>query len=275
MRYICSICGYVYDEAGKTPFAELPEDWRCPLCRASKSEFHPERVSPETVKQEAAPPVKTDIRPLTAAETSALCTNLAKGCEKQYQPEQAAAFRKLAAWFASQVKAASDPSFDRLLVRVNADLERAYRAWVAEHPYDLGKGWGREPWSQAEMPLDDALVAAAAAQSDAALVIIGRTAGEDQDAADQEGSYRLTALERDMLARVRRAFSTSASLRKTSASTIRPSRSRTFAVVPRAETPSMRRSRTGAPPSSLRVPSRTVKTEPFASVSTSISPESV
>ena len=93
-------------------------------------------------------------------------------------------------------------------LRVNADLEQAYRAWVAEHPYDLGKGWGREPWSQAEMPLDDALVAAAAAQSDAALVIIGRTAGEDQDAADQEGSYRLTALERDMLARVRRAFST-------------------------------------------------------------------
>ena len=26
MKYICSICGYVYDEAGNTPWAELPDD---------------------------------------------------------------------------------------------------------------------------------------------------------------------------------------------------------------------------------------------------------
>ena len=170
MRYICSICGYVYDEAGKTPFAELPEDWRCPLCRASKSEFHPERVSPETVKQEAAPPVKTDIRPLTAAETSALCTNLAKGCEKQYQPEQAAAFRKLAAWFASQVKAASDPSFDRLLVRVNADLEEGFPAAVAVSEEKSDRGAQRSlVWSEKVTRILRSLLARYAQEGEAML----------------------------------------------------------------------------------------------------------
>jgi len=43
MRYVCRLCGYVYDdEAEGTPFAELPEDWVCPLCGAGKDEFDPE-----------------------------------------------------------------------------------------------------------------------------------------------------------------------------------------------------------------------------------------
>ncbi|OOC46524.1 hypothetical protein XO09_06840, partial [Thermosipho sp. 1223] len=40
-RYVCSVCGYVYDpEVGDpdngvepgTPFEKLPEDWVCPVC---------------------------------------------------------------------------------------------------------------------------------------------------------------------------------------------------------------------------------------------------
>ncbi|WP_102371540.1 rubredoxin [Enorma phocaeensis] len=43
MRYVCSICGYVYDEEQKgTLFAELPETWTCPLCGAPKALFEPE-----------------------------------------------------------------------------------------------------------------------------------------------------------------------------------------------------------------------------------------
>lgn len=47
-KYVCSICGYVYDpETGDpgngvppgTPFAELPADWTCPVCGASKDVF--------------------------------------------------------------------------------------------------------------------------------------------------------------------------------------------------------------------------------------------
>lgn len=36
-KWVCSVCGYVYD--GETPFEELPEDFRCPVCKQPKSAF--------------------------------------------------------------------------------------------------------------------------------------------------------------------------------------------------------------------------------------------
>ena len=36
-KWVCSICGYVYD--GETPFEELPEDFRCPICKQPKEKF--------------------------------------------------------------------------------------------------------------------------------------------------------------------------------------------------------------------------------------------
>ena len=82
----------------------------------------------------------------------------------------------------------------------------AYRAWDAENPFDLGAGWGGEPWSQAEMPLDEALVEQAAAACPRAIVIIGRTAGEEQDNRMEPGSYLLTAEESEMLRLCRKHF---------------------------------------------------------------------
>ena len=50
-RYVCNICGYVYDpEKGDpdngikpgTKFEDLPDDWICPLCGASKEDFSKE-----------------------------------------------------------------------------------------------------------------------------------------------------------------------------------------------------------------------------------------
>ncbi|MEA4927871.1 MAG: rubredoxin [Candidatus Limiplasma sp.] len=47
-QYVCSVCGYIYDEAAGIPddgiapgtlWDQLPEDWVCPLCGAAKSEF--------------------------------------------------------------------------------------------------------------------------------------------------------------------------------------------------------------------------------------------
>lgn len=52
-KYICSICGYVYDpEKGDptqgippgTPFSELPDDWHCPRCKKDKSKYNPARA---------------------------------------------------------------------------------------------------------------------------------------------------------------------------------------------------------------------------------------
>ena len=41
-KYICSICGYVYDPAEHdgVAFEDLPDDWKCPRCKQSKEKFN-------------------------------------------------------------------------------------------------------------------------------------------------------------------------------------------------------------------------------------------
>ncbi|MFH2064195.1 MAG: rubredoxin [Pseudomonadota bacterium] len=50
-RYVCDVCGYVYDPADGDPdngvkpgtaFKDLPDDWECPVCGASKDDFSKE-----------------------------------------------------------------------------------------------------------------------------------------------------------------------------------------------------------------------------------------
>ena len=89
---------------------------------------------------------------------------------------------------------------------VNQQVRSAYEAWLQDHPYDSGSGWGGEPWFQEEMPLDDALIRQAAEDSDAAVIVLGRSSGEDQDNKPEPGSFLLTALEEDMLRKVCGSF---------------------------------------------------------------------
>ncbi len=41
-KYVCSVCGYVYDprEHDGIAFEDLPEDWKCPRCRQPKEKFN-------------------------------------------------------------------------------------------------------------------------------------------------------------------------------------------------------------------------------------------
>lgn len=41
-KYVCSVCGYVYDPAEHdgTPFEKLPNDWKCPRCKQGKEKFN-------------------------------------------------------------------------------------------------------------------------------------------------------------------------------------------------------------------------------------------
>ena len=41
-KYVCSVCGYVYDpsEHDGVKFEDLPDDWRCPRCKKSKEKFN-------------------------------------------------------------------------------------------------------------------------------------------------------------------------------------------------------------------------------------------
>lgn len=91
-------------------------------------------------------------------------------------------------------------------VKVNEKLLDTYRKWDKENPFDLGEGWGGEPWSQKEMPLDEGLVKETAKSCETAIVIIGRTAGEEQDNRLEAGSYLLSDDEIEMLTVVRENF---------------------------------------------------------------------
>ena len=82
---------------------------------------------------------------------------------------------------------------------LNRTVKAAYEEWLKDHPYDKGVGWAGEPWYQEEMPIAEELVRAARRESDTAIVIIGRTAGEDQDNKAEAGSYLLTEAEERML----------------------------------------------------------------------------
>lgn len=91
-------------------------------------------------------------------------------------------------------------------IQINEDLLNIYLEWEKTHPFNKGIGWGSEPWSQEEMPLTTEIVEDASNFSQTAIVIIGRTAGEDKDASLEEGSYLLTKTEVDMMQKVTNHF---------------------------------------------------------------------
>ena len=132
MRYVCSDCGYVYDEGKeKRAFSDLPDSWVCPLCGASKSLFAPEKKEGEGKKAApAAAPVRMDgdLEKLPAGVLAALCSNLARGCEKQYKEEEAGLFRELAGYFAAITPEEEQGDLKVLDELFQADLEQGYPA---------------------------------------------------------------------------------------------------------------------------------------------------
>ncbi|MBO4705262.1 MAG: glycoside hydrolase family 3 protein [Spirochaetaceae bacterium] len=91
-------------------------------------------------------------------------------------------------------------------VKIDSTVKNLYEEWGKENPYEIGMGWGGEPDSQKEMPVDDSVIEQAAARNEVALVIFGRTAGEDRDIAPEEGSWKLTKDELSILKRVKDKF---------------------------------------------------------------------
>ena len=85
-------------------------------------------------------------------------------------------------------------------VKVEEKLAERYAQWCAV-PGNLPdeSAWGQWPMSYPEMPLTEEVVAEAAKDSDAALVVIGRAAGEDRENLLEPGSYYLTDDEKQML----------------------------------------------------------------------------
>lgn len=93
-----------------------------------------------------------------------------------------------------------DACFDRVLAET-------YRAWCTseEHAADHG-WWGHWPTCLPEMPITDELAQAAAHTSETAVVVVGRTAGEDLDLPLAPGGHYLSDDERALLDAVTKAF---------------------------------------------------------------------
>jgi len=110
-KFICSVCGYVYDEAagvpekGVTPgtvWEDLSADFICPVCAASKSVFKPFDIAVPAQTSAVEDVHVENIRELSAGEISVICANLAKGCEKQRFLTEMDAFNKLADYYKSK-----------------------------------------------------------------------------------------------------------------------------------------------------------------------------
>ena len=113
MKYICQICGYVYDDAKeKVPFAELPDDWKCPLCGAAKSDFKPEANGDEKKVVTAIEPMEADL------------------------------FKQLADYFTAVVPAVNDASVEKLAKELQTDAEN-YAAVRATADANADRGAAR------------------------------------------------------------------------------------------------------------------------------------
>ncbi len=135
-KYVCTICGYIYDEAKGIPEAgialgtkwnDLPEDWTCPLCGTAKSDFKEQAEGKEAAKGVMPASFEDEeARELNFAELSALCSNLAKGCEKQYLSREAELFWKLSDYYKQKGGMIAGQSFGVLLSKIQDDLEKDY-----------------------------------------------------------------------------------------------------------------------------------------------------
>lgn len=106
----------------------------------------------------------------------------------------------------SKVTGITDALLECENIKLNENVMNTYAEWEKTHPFNKGIGWGNEPWAQEEMPVTADFVNRAAKESDTAIIIIGRQAGEDKDHADAPGSYKLTNAEKDLFEKVRAAF---------------------------------------------------------------------
>ena len=179
-QYICSICSYTYDEAKGIPEAgiapgtkwkDLPEDWKCPLCRADKSQF---REKTEQTKPTATPDKPHVEKELSAMEMSIICSNLARGCEKQYLPQQAEDFRKLATFFRSKAEPVQEPSVKKLLELIENDLSVGYPYGNAVSADKPDRGALRcQVWSEKVTRMLDSLLKRYEAEGDKMLANTG------------------------------------------------------------------------------------------------------
>lgn len=151
-KYKCTICGYVYDEekgipekgiAPGTKWEDLPDNWTCPWCGAPKSAFKEEQEESSEIQKEIITKVqeetkndtdnaineeKEDLREVSFGELSAICSNLSKGCEKQYLERESGLFKELSDYYKnkSDMSNNKDVNFEQLTSKIEKELEKQF-----------------------------------------------------------------------------------------------------------------------------------------------------
>ena len=120
-EYVCTICGYVHK-------GELPDGFVCPVCGAGADAFK-EVVKERAPKTEAPKKrVKAPETEFSAIEMSVICSNLARGAEKQYMFEEQKHFETLAGFFLEEAKSQTEASDINVGEMLNRDLTELYPA---------------------------------------------------------------------------------------------------------------------------------------------------
>jgi len=162
-KFVCSICGYVYDESAGIPekgiapgtaWEDVPTTFVCPVCTAPKAAFQQQKeaaLSP-------APGPGTDgmgveriesATELSAGEISAICSSLAKGCEKQRLLDEMEAFTKIADYFKAKTSAESGKTLSDALGMLSEDMAQGFAAANAAAKSDADRGALRSlVWSE-------------------------------------------------------------------------------------------------------------------------------
>ncbi|MDD3225793.1 MAG: rubredoxin [Clostridium sp.] len=132
-KYLCTICGYIYDEAIGNPEGGISQgtkwedvlySWVCPLCGASKGDFKENEISSQPFVQDldTIENDMSEMRELSFGEMSALCSNLSKGCEKQYRVEEAELFNQLSEYYKNKRGPVDEKQLKDLAELIEHDL---------------------------------------------------------------------------------------------------------------------------------------------------------
>ncbi len=137
-KFVCSICGFIYDEAGGYPdgnippgtlWPDVPSSFVCPLCGASKAEFHEREEassSPAAPVDPGSPVALPEDLSYTSTELSAIFSNLAKGCEKQYDPETAELYNQLSSYYGGKSEYGGKADFESMKTLLQKDLDTSF-----------------------------------------------------------------------------------------------------------------------------------------------------
>jgi len=181
-KYKCSICGYVYGESAGIPqkgiapgtrWEDIPESFSCPLCGAPKKAFALDGEAPAVPAPspaDASGGHTENLMELSPGVISAICSSLAKGCEKQRLMAEMDAFTRLADYFKARATAEGGLTLDDAAKMLEGDMAGGFASANAAAKAHADRGALRSlVWSEKVSMMMQSLLERFAKEGDALL----------------------------------------------------------------------------------------------------------